>query len=270
MPQQQNANNGQPGASSGQPPAGAKSPEVNGFAAGVAPPVQDDPPAGASGTQDPPAGSETPEIPEAYRAEDGSLDSTKALARLTEIEQRAATRKEKFGDLPEGDYTFGEIELEGGEKVSIDTENPFLKEALGLFREAEIGQKGAEQLAALYAKAMIGDVPKFIEAYVATQQEAINQEIESLGDKKQARIDSVAAGIDTLLGTEGAPLKGAGLSLLKDIRTRANFETLEKLLALIDPDNKGRIPGGQVTADNEDPVVDMYGSRGSSKKQGVG
>lgn len=264
MPQPTNANNGQPGGSSDPPKAG-----TSGFDAGGTPenPQNQDPPKGTGTSEDPPAGSQDPEVPEAYRGENGALDAAKALARLKEIDESAATRREMFGDVPEGDYTFGEIELEGGEKVSIDTENPFLKEALGMFKQAGIGQKGAEQFAGIYAKALAGDIPKIIESYVQSQQQQIQSEIESLGENRKARIDAAMSRVDELLSTQEKPVKGAGRALLQDIRTRANFEALENLLDRLD--KKGRDPGSQVVADSDDDVVAIYGSRGS-KKQGAG
>ena len=270
MPQPTNENNAAAGANNGQPTAAGsvQQPAINGFAGGTPPEQKTEDQAQGSGTpENKAAGSSDTEIPEAYRTADGTLDAAKALARLKEIEEASTSIKEKFGEVPEGDYTFGEIELEGGDKFTIDMENPFLKEALGLFKEAKIGQKGAEQFAAIYAKALAGDVPKIVEAYVASQNEAINKEIESLGDNRTARIDSVMSRVDELLSTDGKPVKGAGRSLLNDIRTRANFEALENLLERID--GKGRRPNSQVVADSEDDVVSIYGSRGF-KKQGAG
>lgn len=246
------------------PADAAPAPGVSGFAS--APETAAAPETGATGDGDTPESTQTTEIPEAYRAEDGALDSAKALARLTEIDTAAAQRAEMFGDVPEGDYALGEYELEGGEKVTVDAASPFVKSALDLFKQAGIGQKGADQFIGLYAQALAGDIPKIIEGYVADEQAAVGKEIASLGDKAQVRIDYVTNQIDAALGEQDKPAAGAGKKMLSQIRTRETFELLEQLLQKLDPDQQNRGPGSQASRTSDDPVTLIYGSRGTTQK----
>jgi len=161
---------------------------------------------------------------------------------------------------------FSEVELEGGDKLSVDPDNEFLKGAVGILKEAGIGQKGADQLIGAYLKAFASDVPKVIESVREAETARVNAEIDSLGAEKTARIEKVSSQVDALMGSAEAPAKGAGLKLLNDIRSRETFEIVEKLLSRLDPDGHRRQPGGQAPgADSNDPVVDLYGSRGTKK-----
>ena len=252
------------------PAAAAATPSpASGFAAAapVAAPAAGDPPQPAAGADPTPAAGDPPQIPEAYRAADGTLDSAKALEFLTSAETERATRLEKFGEVPEGDYAFSEIELEGGEKLAVDPSNEFLQGALGILKEAGIGQKGADQLVGAYLKAFAADIPKVVEGIREAERAAVATEIDSLGAEKQARIEKVSSSIDTLMGKDGAPLKGAGLKLLADVRSRETFEIVEALLSRLDPDGQRRQPGGQAPEVTKDAVTAIYGSRGF--KQGA-
>lgn len=253
--------------SASQPAVAAPAPEIPGFGSGDTPPQatqNQDTPQGSGTPETPPSGQDGTEIPAAYRSEDGALDPAKALERLKAADEAQAARLEKYGDVPEGDYTLPEIELETGEKLTIDADNEFLKEALPELKEMGIGQKGAEKLLGLYAKATAADATKMVEAFNAQLKEQTDAEFASLGEKAQARFDSLVSNIDKALTTGDQKSEGAGKKLLSQIRTREAFEILEKIL---DPDAKGRAAGGQAApaGGNDDPVVLLYGSRGTDK-----
>lgn len=175
------------------------------------------------------------QIPQTLLGEDGKIDTAKLTEHLQAQDTAQAALVEKYGEVPEGDYAMptGITDADGNE-ISIDADNPILQEMLPAFREMGIGQKGVDQLLSAYAKAALSDVTAATESVLQSQQEAVQAEIQSLGDQGPTRIKSVVAQVSEAVSPEAAS------ALINSIQTKAAFEALEAFL------EKGRSAEGRV------------------------
>lgn len=186
------------------------------------------------------AGSEAPasapaaeiEVPEQYRGEDGQADLAKLIARVSEADKAP----EGVPDSPDKyDLTLPEEVKIGDQALTIDKDNPVLKDALAEFHAAGLPQERVTKLLGSYAKALAADVGSMRTATEQQVQEAIN----SLGPKGGERITGALNGLKGVIG------EGPAQAVLDDIRTKEGFEAIEALISKFNGvDETARTPGG--------------------------
>ncbi len=246
-----------------------------GFASVSADPVTDpaepgagDPPPSAGQDDPAPGNSDADEItvPEAFRTEDGALDTEKALAHLTESETARAARIEKFGDVPEGDanYDLSDLKDAEGNEIGVDLDNPFVKMALPQLKEAGVGGKLVRDLVGGYAQVLTEQVGEVVTAIRAEQSDKVKAEIGKLGDEGPNRIKGLIKGLSSVPSDAGDDTKAlfteeeAGV-LVNSVRTAQQFELLERLWESAGGTEGGsRLPGGQR---EEAPQDIIFGKR---------
>jgi len=196
------------------------------------------------------------ELPQDLLGEDGALNTEAVTARLRTDAESAAARIEKFGEVPEGDYTIpGEVEIEGIGAVSIDPENPYLKGFMEKGKELGIGQTAMTtfledyvQSAAADAKALSTEAAKQV---VTDQNNKMLSEFESLGDDRDSRLASLQSTISEQVSPEAAT------ALVNDIRTKASFEAIEGLLERVGAGRLNTEPTGEHADDGELDVANI-------------
>jgi hypothetical protein len=169
-------------------------------------------------------------LPAEVMGEDGAVDQTKLTAFLKSQHETQAQRIEAQGEVPEGDYDLTiDVDNGAGEKLQIDPENPILKEFLPELKSAGIGQKMVTSLLSKYAEASLKDGEKIAtdvrNSVLKQQADQVQAEIKSLGDSAGDRITAVTTKLKSSLGDDAA-----ANTLLNDIRTKAGFEALERLV----------------------------------------
>lgn len=248
-------------------------PSDQGFAAattetdpGSVEPGAGDPPSSA-GQDDPASGDpdNTGEVtvPENLRAEDGTLDSEKALAHFTESETARAALAEKFGDAPTGDDSYDLTDLKDGDgnSIAVDADNPFVKTALPQLKEAGVGGKLVRELVGGYANVLKTQVESVVKEVRDADNAAVQAEIASLGDDSKARINSVVKSLSSVAddaGDDAQALMTAdeAKTLLAGVRTKAQFELLERLAESAGPglEGRSRTPGENASDKDEDLI----------------
>lgn len=203
-------------------------------------------------------------VPEAFRAEDGTLAPDKAVAYHQAIEALAADRVEKFGQVPEGDYDLSGIQDSDGNAFEIDAENPFLKTVLPQMKAAGIGQKLATELLGAYAQSTAADVDKVVQQIQADQSQAIATEFQSLGAEGPARLNSMLATLSTAPeGGEALMSKDEANLLADQIRTKAGFELMERLVGKLNGAVEGRVPASGAGSDGKSRAERIFGRSGN-------
>lgn len=202
--------------------------------------------AGAEAAPDAPAAEV--EVPEQYRGEDGKADLAKLIARVTEADKAP----EGVPDTPENyDLTLAEEVKVGDQVLTIDKDNPLVKEALADFHAAGLSQEKVTKFLGTYAKALAADLGSMRSA---TEQQ-VQAEIAKLGPKAGERIEGLNNGLKALVGDDMAS------ALLEDIRSEAGFKAAEALLTKLNGgDEAAPTPGGASTAATEWSPADLYPS----------
>lgn len=200
--------------------------------------------------QDPPAsGDDTDEnqfeIPENLRAEDGTLDSEKAVEHLKETATQRAERIEKYGEVPEGDYDLSDIKDGEGNAIEIDPENPFVKANLPIMKELGAGNKLVQQMIGGYAETLKAQVGEVVTAIRQEDQQNVVNEFAKLGDEGPARRDSMIKTLTSVPEDAGENAKALMSedevqTLLNGVRTKAQFELLERVIDAVNPTGEGR------------------------------
>lgn len=188
-------------------------------------------------------------LPETLVGEDGALNADAVTEHLKKMSEADAARAEQFGEVPEGDYDLAlpqDITDEAGNAVSLDPDNAILKEMLPVLKEAGLGQKLVSRLLGAYAKGVMGDVQAAFNQVSEANKQAAKKEFEALGENRAARVASLRASLSDEPEGDGAEAlmsEQDAKSLLSEIRTKKTFEILEALVAKLDPDAEGRVPG---------------------------
>lgn len=215
--------------------ASSESSEVPAVSSDATSAVESEPAAApADAGSEAPAGAPAPkiEVPERYRGEDGKADLAKLIARVAEADKTP----EGVPDTPENyDLTLAEEVKVGDQALTIDKDNPLVKEALADFHAAGLSQEKVTKLFGTYAKALAADLGSMRSA---TEQQ-VQAEIAKLGPKAGERISGALSGLSGVIGNEPAE------TLLNDIRSQAGFEALEALISKFNgSDESGRTPAG--------------------------
>ncbi|MEL7111321.1 MAG: hypothetical protein AAGK93_00085 [Pseudomonadota bacterium] len=249
------------GSVSADPNGGAADPDAGGSTPSSA---EQDPP--ASGDD---AGEVQFEIPENLRAEDGTLDSEKAVEHLKETATQRAERIEKYGEVPEGDATYDLTGLKDsdGNDFEIDADNPFVKGILPKLKEGGVGSKLVREAVVDYAETMKAQIGEVVTALRAEEQQKVVDEFAKLGDEGPARRDSIIKTLTSVAEDAGEDAKALMSddevqTLLNGVRTKAQFELLERVIDAINPTGEGR----SVTNGNQAPTSRadiIFGNKGN-------
>lgn len=171
-----------------------------------------------------------PEIPENYRAEDGSAD----VAKLLERAAAADAIGEGVPEAPDGyDLSLPEdLDLGEGGEFAFDADNEHMKAALAVLHEANVSQDVVSKLLPAYAQALQADVASIGEAVHAELNKQVEAEMAHLGDKdaQKARVAGVETGLTEIFGNDDAA-KESARAVTSDLRTFAAFEAIEKLVS---------------------------------------
>lgn len=190
----------------------------------------------------------TPEVPEAYRGEDGQADLNKLLARVAEADAAPEGVPASPGEydlaLPE------DLEMPEGFDLKIDPENEHLKAALATFHEAGVSQEVVSKILPAYVQALAGDM----QAANMAQEEAVQAEIQKLGDNPAARVEGLKSSLTQTLGAEDS-----AIALLDNISSVAAFEAVENLISKINGgDESVRVAKGGAKEDTRSFAERMF------------
>ena len=190
------------------------------------------------------AGGDQPDVPEAYRGEDGKPDMAKLLERVTKADEADAAKAE---GVPESADAYelkvsDDIKMPDGTPVELDADNPLIKEFLTNAHEAGWSQDTVSKNLNLFAREM-SNVVSGIEA---AQKQAVEAEIAKVDEDRkavEARFTAVENDLSEMVGKDGAS------ALLKDVRTADAFLALESLREkLLESGARGGdAPGGKRT-----------------------
>lgn len=177
----------------------------------------------STGANDAAAG-EQPEIPEAYRTEDGKADLAKLIERVQAADAEAAERAKGVPETVEG-YEIklaDDLRLPDGSPIQIDKDNPLLKEFLQDAHSAGKTQEQVSRELSFFAKELSN--------VIAGQKQATEQQIAAEiakidpdASKAERRFEAVRKGLSEAIGDDGAS------ALFEEIRSAGSFAALEQL-----------------------------------------
>jgi len=159
-----------------------------------------------------------PEVPDAYKGEDGEPD----IAKLVERARAADEADEATGEVPESPegYDLTGIKV-GEEEIELQSDDPTLQEYLKFAHEAGRSNEQVKSDLAFFGKALTAQQKAEAEAEAAE----IDAELKKLGENVKGRVEAVTKGLASYGSEEDAK------SLVDRLRKAGEFTILEKLYA---------------------------------------